>query len=116
MAVWSEDTAPSCYHHNFAAHSNPYTHTHTHTHTYIYTVVCMYVCLVAWCNSNPMAASGAHPLRFPVWLGIPKPMIPYPLLWEGTVRTVGSHLGRIPNCSELPDTPPPPGNRPPRRP
>ena len=44
-----------------------------------------------------------------MWLGIPKPMIPYPLLWEGAVRTVGSHLGRIPNCSEVPDTPPPPG-------
>ena len=52
-------------------------------------------------------------MRFRVWLGIPKPMIPYPLLWEGAVRTVGSHLGRIPNCSETPDTPPPPGNRPP---
>ena len=54
-----------------------------------------------------------------MWLGIPKPMIPYPLLWEGAVRTVGSHLGRIPNCSEVPDPPPPPGNRgnsPPRRP
>ena len=43
-----------------------------------------------------------------MWLGIPKPMIPYPLLWEGAVRTVRSHLGRIPNCSEVPDTPPPP--------
>ena len=49
-----------------------------------------------------------------MWLGIPKPMIPYPLLWEGAVRTVGSHLGRIPNCSEVPDTPPPP--REPREP
>ena len=52
-----------------------------------------------------------------MWLGIPKPMIPYPLLWEGAVRTVGSHLGRIPNCSEVPDHPPPPhgnpGNPPP---
>ena len=57
---------------------------------------------------------------FPVWLGIPKPMIPYPLLWEGAVRTVGSHLGRIPNCSQVPDPPPPPrpppGIRPPRWP
>ena len=43
-------------------------------------------------------------------------MIPYPLLWEGAVRTVGSRLGRIPNCSEVPDPPPPPGNRPPRCP
>ena len=54
-----------------------------------------------------------------MWLGIPKPMIPYPLLWEGAVRTVGSHLGRIPNCSEVPDTPPPtgtPGTPPPREP
>ena len=39
-------------------------------------------------------------------------MIPYPLLWEGAVRTVGSHLGRIPNCSEVPDTPHPPGEPP----
>ena len=44
-----------------------------------------------------------------MWLGIPKPMIPYRLLWEGAVRTVGSHLGRIPNCSEVTDPPPPPG-------
>ena len=35
-----------------------------------------------------------------MWLGIPKPMIPYRLLWEGAVRTVGS-MGRIPNCSEV---------------
>ena len=47
-----------------------------------------------------------------MWLGIPKPMIPYPLLWEGAVRTVGSLLGRIPNCSEVPDTPPPPTGTP----
>ena len=40
-------------------------------------------------------------------LGIPKLIIPYSLLWEGAVRTVGSHLGRIPNCSEVPDPPPP---------
>ena len=72
----------------------------------------IYVCLVAWCN--PMTALGPTPLRFPVWPGIPKPMIPYPLLWEGAVRTVGSHVGRIPNCSEVPD-PPPPG-APPRTP
>ena len=44
-------------------------------------------------------------------LGILKPMIPYPLLWEGAVRTVGSHLGCIPNCSEVP--PPPPTGEPP---
>ena len=25
----------------------------------------MYVCLVAWCNSNPMTASGAHPPELP---------------------------------------------------
>ena len=67
------------------------------------------VTLIPWPPQEPTR------LRFPVWLGIPKPMIPYPLLWEGAVRTVGSHLGRIPNCSEVPDTPPP-GNRPPRRP
>ena len=40
-------------------------------------------------------------------------MIPYPLLWEGAVRTVRSHLGCIPNCSEVPDTPSPLGNLPP---
>ena len=71
------------------------------------------VTLIPWPPQEPT------PLRFPVWLGIPKPMIPYPLLWEGAVRTVGSHLGRIPNCSEVPDTPPPPhgnpGNPPPPR-
>ena len=39
----------------------------------------------------------------------PKPMIPYPLLWEGAVQTVGSHPGCIPNCSEVPDPPPPRG-------
>ena len=66
------------------------------------------VTLIPWPPQEPT------PLRFPVWLGIPKPMIPYPLLWEGAVRTVGSHLGRIPNCSEVPDTPPPP--REPREP
>ena len=49
-------------------------------------------------------------------LGIPKPMIPYPLLWEGALRTSRSHLGRISNCSELPNPPPPLGNRTPRRP
>ena len=27
---------------------------------YDYIFVCMYVFLVAWCNSNPMAASGAQ--------------------------------------------------------
>ena len=41
-----------------------------------------------------------------MWLGIPKPMIPYPLLGQGVVRTVKSHLGRTLNCSEVPDTPP----------
>ena len=58
--------------------------------------------------------SGVHRFEDPV--PIRKPVIPYPLLWEGAVRTVGSHLGRIPNCSEVPNTPHPPGNRPPRRP
>ena len=49
-----------------------------------------------------------------MWLGIPKPMIPYPLLWEGAVQIVASHLGCIPNCSEVPDTPiPPPSPVPP---
>ena len=61
------------------------------------------VTLIPWPPQEPT------PLRFPVWLGIPKPMIPYPLLWEGAVRTVGSHLGRIPICSEVPDPPPPRG-------
>ena len=72
------------------------------------------VTLIPWPPQEPT------PVRFPVWLGIPKPMIPYPLLGEGAVRTIGSHLGRIPNCSEVPDPPPPPpgnpGNRPPWRP
>ena len=66
-------------------HSNPYTH----------------VCLVPMCNSDAMTASGPTPLRFPVWLGIPKPMIPYPLLGQGVVRTVGSHLCRTPNVKEV---------------
>ena len=42
-------------------------------------------------------------MRFAVWLGIPKPMIHYPLLGKGAMRTVGSHLGRIPNRSQVPD-------------
>ena len=48
-------------------------------------------------------------MKFPVWLGIPKPMIPSPLLWEGAVRTIGSHLGCILNYSEVPDNPLPQG-------
>ena len=32
--------------------------------------------------------------------------MPCPLLFEGAVRAVRSHLGRIPNCSEVHDTPP----------
>ena len=47
------------------------------------------------------------PPWFLVGLGIPKPMIPYPLLGQGVVRSVGSHLGRIPSCSEVPNPPPP---------
>ena len=96
-------------------HSNPYIYEYKYIYIYIYIslYVCMYVLwhgvtLIPWPPQEPT------PLRFPVWLGIPKPMIPYPLLWEGAVRTVGSHLGRIPNCSEVPDTPPPP--REPREP
>ena len=34
------------------------------------------------------------------------------LLGQGVVRTIGSHLGLIPNCSEVPHTPPPPGQKP----
>ena len=78
---------------------------------YIYLYVCMYV-LWHGVTLNPWPPQEPTPLRFPVWLGIPKPMIPYPLLWEGAVRTVGSHLGRIPNCSEVPDNPPPPPREP----
>ena len=37
---------------------------------------------------------------------------PYPLLWEGAVLIVGSHLGHIPNRSEVPEPPPPPGEPP----
>ena len=79
--------------------------------------VCMYVLwhgvtLIPWPPQEPT------PLRFPVWLGIPKPIIPYPLLWEGAVRSVGSHLGRIPNFRRCPTPHPPskPGNRHPLRP
>ena len=121
MAVWSEATAPSCYDHTFAAAFQPlYIYTHTHIYIYIYIYIYLCVCTyVLWHGVTliPWPPQEPTPLRFPVWLGIPKPMIPYPLLWEGAVRTVGSHLGRIPNCSEVPDTPPPPpGNRPPRCP
>ena len=42
-------------------------------------------------------------------------MIPYPLLGQGAVRTVGLHLSRIPNCSEVP-VPPPPQKPPPSSP
>ena len=81
----------------------------------------MYVCMyVLWHGVTliPWPPQEATPLRFPVWLGIPKPMIPYHLLWEGAVRIVASYLGRVPNYWEVPDTPPPrnPGNRPPRAP
>ena len=38
-----------------------------------------------------------------MWVGIPKPMIPYPPFGEGAVQTVGSHLGHIPNHLEVPD-------------
>ena len=121
MAVWSEATAPSCYDHTFAAAFQPlyiciytyiYIYIYIHIYIYKYLCVCTYVLwhgvtLIPWPPQEPT------PLRFPVWLGIPKPMIPYPLLWEGAVRTVGSHLGRIPNCSEVPDTPPPPPREPP---
>ena len=48
-------------------HSNPYMYEYKYIYIYIYIYifVCMYVCLVAWCNSNPMAASGAHPPEVP---------------------------------------------------
>ena len=43
----------------------------------------------------------------------PKPMMPYlRLLGQGVVRTVGSHLGRIPNCLEVRPPPPPRGQKP----
>ena len=113
MAVWSEATAPSCYDHTFAAAFQPlymyiYIYIYIDIYKYIYLYVCVYV-LWHGVTLNPWPPQEPTPLRFPVWLGIPKPMIPYPLLWEGAVRTVGSHLGRIPNCSEVPDPPPPPG-------
>ena len=47
-----------------------------------------------------------------MWLGLPKPMIPY-LLEQGAVRSVGSHLGRIlfggarPRGKSPPIVPPP---------
>ena len=102
-------------------HSNPYIYEHKYIYIYIYIYISLYACMyVLWHGVTliPWPPQEPTPLRFPVWLGIPKPMIPYPLLWEGAVRTVGSHLGRIPNCSEVPDTPPPhgnPGNPPPPR-
>ena len=94
-------------------HSNPYIYIYIYIdiYKYIYLYVCMYV-LWHGVTLNPWPPQEPTPLRFPVWLGIPKPMIPYPLLWEGAVRTVGSHLGRIHNCSEVPDTPPPPPGTP----
>ena len=46
-------------------HSNPYIYEYKYIYIYIYIFVCMYVCLVAWCNSNLMAASGAHPPEVP---------------------------------------------------
>ena len=98
-------------------HSNPYIYEYKYIYIYIYIYISLYACMyVLWHGVTliPWPPQEPTPLRFPVWLGIPKPMIPYPLLWEGAVRTVGSHLGRIPNCSEVPDTPPPP--REPREP
>ena len=47
-----------------------------------------------------------------MWLGIPKPMLPYPPLGQGVVRTVRTHLGRMPNCLEVPPPPFPPGKSP----
>ena len=61
------------------------------------------------CAANAMTTSGPPPprgSRYP-WPGIPKPMQPYPMLGLGAVRMVGLHVGRIPNCSEVPDPPPP---------
>ena len=81
---------------------------------YIYIYLCVFP-YVLWHGVTliPWPPQELTPLRFPVWLGIRKPMIPYPLLRKGAVLAVGSHLGRIPNCSEVP--PPPPENRPTRR-
>ena len=72
--------------------------------------LCHGVTLIPWPPQEPT------PLRFPVWLGIPKPTKPYPLLRQGAVRNVGSHLGRIPNCTKVPDNPPPPPTKTPIRP
>ena len=79
---------------------------HLHSNPYIY------VRLVPWCNSNPMTASGPAPLRFPVWLGIPKPMIPYPLLGQGGGAncriTPGPHTKLFGGGRQPPPPPPPP--------
>ena len=76
----------------------------------------MYVCLVARCNSNPMAASGAHPPEVPSVAGNTQA--------DDTLPSIVGRGGA--NCRITPGPhtqlfggarpPPPPGNRPPRRP
>ena len=55
-------------------------------------------------RKNRPSRSVRAPSSVQVLLRIPKPVIPYPLVWEGAVRSVGSHLDRIPNYLEVPDT------------
>ena len=43
-----------------------------------------------------------------MWLGIPKPMISYPLLGQGVVRPVGSHLAAYSSVWRCLSPPPPP--------
>ena len=42
-----------------------YMYIYIYIYIYLYILVCMYVCLLPLCNSNPMAASGGHPLEVP---------------------------------------------------
>ena len=81
-------------------HSNPYIYEYKYIYIYIYIFVCMYVCLVAWCNSNPMAASGAHPPEVSSVAGVTQA--------DDTLPSIVGRGGA--NCSEVPD--PPPGGTP----
>ena len=75
----------------------------------------MYVCLVAWCNSNPMAASRAHPPEVPSVAGNTQA--------DDTLPSVVGRGGANCRITPRPHTqlfggarhPPPPGNRAPTR-
>ena len=108
-------------------HSNPYIYEYKYIYIYIYIFVCMYVCLVAWCNSNPMAASGAHPPEVPSVAGNTQADDTLPsIVGRGGANcriTPGPHTQLFGGARHPPpphgnpgNRPPPPGNRPPRRP